>query len=87
MAAYCEELYHVQYHEPVKVNFSSYYHLTNIIQNCLQVFSIYIHILPFFGMSPAFFVTGRYSGQIFDFSSQKPKTKSHINELRKSTTS
>ena len=32
---------------------------------------------PFFGNSPAFFVTGRYSGQIFDFSSQKPTKINH----------
>ena len=38
--------------------------------------------LPFFGKSPASFVTGRYSGQTSDFSSQKPEeTKSFVFRL------
>ena len=71
LAAYCEELYHVQYHEPAKVYFTSFSYLKNIL---------FCTFSPFFGKSPAFFVTGRYSGQIFDFSSQKPETQSHIQD-------
>ena len=71
LAAYCEELYHVQYHEPAKklVHFFTW-------QIFFWCFYKFVKYSPFFGKSPAFFVTGRYSGQIFDFSSQKPKTQS-----------
>jgi len=35
--------------------------------------TLFSTFLPFFGKSPASFVTGQYSGQTSDFSSQKPE--------------
>ena len=44
---------------------------------------LFLTFLPFFGKSPASFVTGRYSGQTSDFSSQKPEeTKSDCEQSK-----